>query len=76
MFRVLGFPLGFRTSLSGEGVGHMPRRCAATHTNNFCQDIVKLQNLAKEQNKQRDFPKSQQRKNESNTAETRLSVHM
>ena len=30
MFRVLSFPLGFRMSLSVEGVGRMPRRCAAT----------------------------------------------
>ena len=30
MFRVLGFSLGVRMSLSGEGFGRMPRRCAAT----------------------------------------------
>ena len=30
MFRVLSFSLGVRMSLSVEGAGHMPRRCAAT----------------------------------------------
>ena len=30
MFGVLCFSLGVRMSLSVEGVGHMPRRCAAT----------------------------------------------
>ena len=30
MFRVLSFLLGFRMSLSAEGFGRMPRRCAAT----------------------------------------------
>ena len=31
--RVLSFSLGVRMSLFVEGVGHMPRRCAATVTN-------------------------------------------
>ena len=30
MFEVLSFSLGIRMSLSVEGAGHMPRRCAAT----------------------------------------------
>ena len=36
VFRVLNFSLGVRMSLSVEGAGHMPRRCAATSTN-YCR---------------------------------------